>query len=111
MGLNTRHFSSNQHYFPILLGIYDYCYYRCTTTIATSTELVKTAEHINNLQLSSAAHHSDTTTATENTFRLMAKTKKGPRLREEQITSKDSQQKIQCPEAIILSVLGADDRD
>ena len=28
-----------------------------------------------------------------------------------EITSKDSQQKIQCPEAIILSVLGADDRD
>ena len=27
------------------------------------------------------------------------------------VTSKDSQQKIQCPEAIILSVLGADDRD
>ena len=58
MGLNTRHFSSNQHYFPILLGIYDYCYYRCTiATIATSTELVKTAEHINNLQLSSGKGH------------------------------------------------------
>ena len=28
-----------------------------------------------------------------------------------EITSKDSQQKIQCPEAIILSVFCADDRD
>ena len=33
-------------------------YYRCTiATIATSTELVKTAEHINNLQLSSGKGH------------------------------------------------------
>ena len=36
-----------------------------------------------------AAHHSDTTTATKNTFRLMAKTKKGPRLREERKVPKN----------------------
>ena len=36
-----------------------------------------------------AARHSDTTTATKNTFRLMAKTKKGPWLREERKVPKN----------------------